>query len=166
MVATSDEGGTVDFTLRYQPTPDEVARAVGQGVKRQLKVAYVALPLVLAVSGLVCVLIDTVAIGVGMLAGAIAFPVVLNLAVRRTAKRQLAYLCVPTTIHVTGDGYECRTDQSATTVRWSLFERIVSTPEFWLFFVNGQWTGFLPRRAFDGAQQTELDDFFAARQNA
>ena len=90
----------------------------------------------------------------------------MNWGIRRTARRQLTYICVPTTIRVTDDGYECRTDQSATTVQWSMFGRIVDTPESWLFFVNGQWNGLLPRCAFDSAQQAELDAFFAARRNA
>ncbi|MFJ2028141.1 YcxB family protein [Streptosporangium sp. NPDC087985] len=166
MVTTSDEGGMVDFTVRYEPTPDEVTRALQQGFKRQLKVTYLALPSVLIASGLICILVDAVGMGIGMLVGAVVFPLVLTRSIRRTAKRQLTYLCVPTTLRVTSDGYEYRTDQSTTTVRWSLFGRVVTTPEFWLFFVNKQCTGFLPRRAFDSEQQTELDGFFAARQNA
>ncbi|MGW3347656.1 YcxB family protein [Nonomuraea rubra] len=35
--------------------------------------------------------------------------------------------------------------------------RPVVTPEFWLFFVNKQATGFLPRNAFTPEQQAQLD---------
>ncbi|WP_431899091.1 YcxB family protein [Nonomuraea sp. bgisy101] len=160
---TSDKGGMVDFTLSYQPTPDEVSRALYQGVRRQLKRVYLALPAVLAASGLVCIVVGGVSIGIGMLAGAVVFPFVLSLSIRRIAKRQLTYLCVPTTLQVTDDGYETRTDQSTVTARWSLFGRIESTPEFWLLFVNNQCTGFLPRRAFTGEQQAELDELFAKK---
>ncbi len=161
----TNEGSMLDFTVRYEPTPDEVARALGQGIRQQLKIAYLALPSVLIASGLGCVLIGSTSTGVAMLVGAVVFPLVLTWSIRRTGKRQLAHLCVPTTLRLTGDGYECRTDQSATTMRWSLFGRIVTGPEFWLFFVNRQFAGFLPRRAFSSEQQTELDDFIASRQN-
>ncbi|WP_214415353.1 YcxB family protein [Sphaerisporangium fuscum] len=155
----------MDIEVRYQPTPDEVARALQQGLRRQLKVTYLALPAVLTVSGIVCLLLGTVGMGMGMLAGAIVFPFALNLAIRRTGKRQLTYLCVPTTLRLTDDGYEFHTDRTTSTVQWSMFQRIVSTPEFWLLFVNKQCTGFLPRRAFDTGQQSELDTFFTAHQN-
>ncbi|MFF5205331.1 YcxB family protein [Streptosporangium sp. NPDC000396] len=121
---------------------------------------------VLTASGLVLVLIGSLGMGVGMLVGAVVFPLALHWSLGQAARRQLAYLCVPTTLRVTGDGYECQTDQSTTTMRWSLIGRVVTTPEFWLFFVNKQCVGFLPRRAFDGEQQSQLDDFFATRQNA
>ncbi|WP_344865881.1 YcxB family protein [Planomonospora alba] len=71
----------------------------------------------------------------------------------------------PTALRVTDDGYEARTGHSTTTMRWSLFGRITTGPEFWLFFVNRQFTGFLPRRAFGTGQQAESDGFLASRQN-
>nr|WP_152992557.1 YcxB family protein [Nonomuraea pusilla] len=151
----------MDFTLTYHPTPDEVGRALQQGVGRQLRAVRVALPAVLAASGLACLLLGTVGLGAGLLAGAVAFPPVLTGVIRRTARRQLGYLCVPTTLHVTGDGYSMSTEQSTSAVKWSLFSDVVATPEFWLFFVNRQFAGFLPRRAFDPAQQTALDALFA-----
>ncbi|WP_425465646.1 YcxB family protein [Nonomuraea turkmeniaca] len=77
--------------------------------------------------------------------------------VRRMAKRQLTYLCVPTTLHITGDGYECHTEQVTTTLRWSFFSDVVTGPEFWLLFVNKQPAAFLPRRAFTPEQQADLD---------
>lgn len=157
---------TMDFTISYQPTPDDVSRALQQGVMRQLKLVSLAVPLVLAASGLACLAVGAVGLGAGMLAGAVAFPLVLSMVIRRMAKRQLTYFCVPTTLRVTGDGYETRTDQSTTATRWSLFSRIETTPEFWLFFVNRQFTGFLPRRAFSDGQQAELDGLFAVRKEA
>ncbi|MER6949431.1 YcxB family protein [Nonomuraea sp. NPDC000554] len=135
-------------------------------MKRQLKVSYLVLPVVLVVSGLVCILVDSIGLGVGMFAGAVVFPLALTWSIGRVARRQLTYLCVPTTIRVTGDGYECRTEQSTMTMRWSLFGRIVIGPEFWLFYVNKQCAAFLPRRAFDGEQQAELDAFLRSRQKA
>jgi hypothetical protein len=104
--------------------------------------------------------------GIGMLVAAVVAPFAATWSIRRIARRQLTYLCVPTTLQVTSDGYECRTDQYTTTVQWSMFRQVVTTPEFWLFFVNRQFAAFLPKRAFDSEQQVELGGFLAARQNA
>ncbi|NRQ31596.1 YcxB family protein [Nonomuraea sp. NN258] len=154
----------MDFTVTYHPSPDEVARALQQGLRRQLRLGYLAAPAALVLLGVVCVVVGSRGVAIGSFVAAVLFPFVLNLSIRRTARRQLAYLCVPTTLHVTGDGYECRTEQSTTTMRWSLFSQVVSAPEFWLLFVGKQCAGFLPRRAFDPEQQAELDRFIAARQ--
>jgi fatty acid desaturase len=155
----------VDFTVDYQPSREEVAQALQQGVKLQFRVLFTVLIAVLAVCGLICVLLDGVGLGIAMFIGAAVSPFVMSWSLRHTGRRQLAFLCVPTTLHLTSDGYEVRTDQSTTTTRWSLFTRVVPTPQFWLFFVNRQFTGFLPRRAFTREQEAELDAFFAARQN-
>ncbi|MCG5217372.1 YcxB family protein [Streptosporangium soli] len=156
----------MDFTIRYEPAPDEVARALRQGLKRQLITVYRILPSVLVVAGLACIWADAVFMGVGMLVAAIVAPFVATWAIRRIATRQLAYMCVPTTIRVTNDGYECRTDQYSTTMQWSMFGQVATTQEFWLFFVSRQPAAFLPKCAFDSEQQAELSDFLAARQNA
>ncbi|WP_327589937.1 YcxB family protein [Nonomuraea sp. NBC_00507] len=96
-------------------------------------------------------------IGSAMFVGAAVSPLVVSWSLRRTGRRRLAFLCVPTTLHLTGDGYKVETEQSTATTRWSLFGPVVTTPEFWLFFVNRQFTGFLPRRAFTDEQQAALD---------
>ncbi|MEV4116239.1 YcxB family protein [Nonomuraea sp. NPDC049695] len=119
----------MDFTVRYEPSQDEVARALLQGVRRQYRILFPALTGVLVVCG-------------------------------------LAYLCVPTTLHLTGDGYTVQTDRSTATTQWAMFSGVTTTPEFWLFLVDKQFTGFLPRRAFTSEQQAELDAFFAARSSA
>ncbi|GAA2292779.1 hypothetical protein GCM10010149_45650 [Nonomuraea roseoviolacea subsp. roseoviolacea] len=155
----------MDFTVEYTPTRDEVARALGQGVKRQLSALRVALPAILVLAGAACAAMGGIGLAAGMLAGAVAFPVALTWAINRAARRQLAYLCVPTTLRVTGDGYECRTDQYTTALNWSMFGNIVNTPEFWLFFIGKQCAAFLPRRAFDPDQQAALDAHFAARRS-
>ncbi|MEV0616458.1 YcxB family protein [Nonomuraea sp. NPDC050404] len=156
----------MDFTIRYEPAPDEVVRALRQSLKRQLVMVYRILPSVLVVSGLACIWADAVFLGVGMLVAALVAPSVATWALRRIAARQLTYMCVPTTIRVTNDGYECRTDQYSTTMQWSMFGEVATTPEFWLFFVNRQPAAFLPKRAFDSEQQAELNAFLAARHNA
>lgn len=123
----------------------------------------VALPVMLVVAGVVCLLIGRISLGIGMFAGAAVSPFAANMAVRRMAVRQLAYLCVPTTLTLNADGYEFRTEQSATSLKWPMFSEVVSTQEFWLFFIGRTCAGFLPRRAFNPAEQAELDSFFAAQ---
>lgn len=53
MIGNSGEGGKVDFTGRYEPAPDEVARALHQGLRRQLKTLFGILIAVLVVAGVV-----------------------------------------------------------------------------------------------------------------
>ncbi|MEU8802124.1 YcxB family protein [Spirillospora sp. NPDC048819] len=156
----------MDITIQYEVSPDEVARALHRGLKRQLRTVYLVLPAVLVVAGAVCFLADAVIISVGMLVAAVAAPMAATWAIRRLARRQLTYLCVPTTVRVTGEGYETRTDQSTTMMKWSMFSRVETTPEFWLFFINRQIAAFLPKNAFDAEQQAELGGFLAARENA
>ncbi|GAA2683864.1 hypothetical protein [Nonomuraea recticatena] len=75
----------MDFTVTYEPTPDEVARALAQVLKRQLRLTSLVLPSVLAVSGLVCLAVGSTGPGVGMLAGAVVFPLLLTWTIRRSA---------------------------------------------------------------------------------
>jgi YcxB-like protein len=74
-----------------------------------------------------------------------------------------ALLCAPATVGVTEDGYEVRTELSTTTMRWAMFGRAESTPEFWLLYRDGLFLAFLPRAAFDEAQQAGIDNVLAAR---
>ncbi|MGP4027884.1 YcxB family protein [Actinomadura sp. 3N407] len=156
----------MNITIKYEVSPDEVARALQLGIKRQLRAVYLVLPSVLVAAGIACFLIDAVILGIGMLVAAVAAPMAATRAVRRLATRQLTYLCVPTTVRVTDEGYESRTDQSTTMMKWSMFSRVETTPEFWLFFINRQIAAFLPKNAFDGEQQAELGGFLAAWENA
>ncbi|MEV1173761.1 YcxB family protein [Nonomuraea sp. NPDC049784] len=151
----------MDIKASCELTPDEVIRAFKAGSKRRLLFMYLALPLVLTVWGFASFLFDDPALGVGLIAGAIAFPLVLRFLVRRNITRQLKHFCLPSTIRVTDDGYEHHTDQYNTTMRWSMFERTITGPEFWLFYVNKQCVAFLPRRAFDATQQAEIDKLLA-----
>jgi YcxB-like protein len=160
---TRQGGTTVNFTVEYQPSQDELARALQQGIRRQFKVLVPAAMAVLAGCGLLMLAIGYMGLGLGMLVAALVFPLVMTWSVRRTGSRRLAYLCVPTTFTMTGDGYETRTADSATTIRWSMFSQVIPTQEFWLFFIGKQFAGFLPRRAFTPGQQAELDTLFATK---
>lgn len=156
----------MDFTLSYEPTPSEVGRACHEGLMRQLKPFYVVLVLVLVAGGVICVLVGVISVGIGMLAAAVVVPLTGPLVIRRLVARRLGFLCVPTTVRVTGDGYEVRTEQHTTSMKWSMVDQVVTTPEFWLLYTNKLFTAYLPKAAFDDEQQAELEAFFAARQNA
>ncbi|MGH3390873.1 MAG: YcxB family protein [Actinomadura sp.] len=133
---------------------------------RQLKPFYVALSVVLVAGGLVCLLVGVISVGIGMLAAAVVAPLTGPLVIRHLVARRLTYLCVPATVRVTGDGYEVRTEQHTTSMKWSMVNQVVTTPEFWLLYTNKLFMAFLPKAAFDDEQRAELEVFFAARQNA
>lgn len=163
MIHTLGKGGDVDITVKYEPTTDEVVRAFSQGLRRQLTAVYAVLVAVLIVGASVMFVTNNPAMGIGMLVASVLGPLAGNWWLRKRARQQLSFLCVPTTVRVTDDGYDCRTDESTTTMRWTMFSNVISTPEFWLLFVNKQPAAFLPRAAFDAAQQAEIDGFLAAR---
>ncbi|WP_433466804.1 YcxB family protein [Spirillospora sp. CA-128828] len=155
----------MDITVEYQPTADEVVRAFSQGLRRQLAALYAVLVSVLVAGALVLFVTGNVTMAIALLVSSVLGPLAGNWWLRRRARTQLAFLCVPTTVRVTDDGYECRTDQSTTAMRWSMFSTVVTTPEFWLLFVNKQPAAFLPKSAFDARQQAEIDGFLTARKS-
>nr|WP_311132164.1 YcxB family protein [Nonomuraea gerenzanensis] len=114
-------------------------------------------PAFLVVSGIVFLLLDLYSVGIGMLVAAVVVPFVVPWSLRRAVRKQVPHICVPTTLHVTDEGYETRSAQLTMELRWSLFSRVIPTPEFWLFFINKQASGFLPRSAFTPEQQAQLD---------
>ncbi|GAA2306831.1 hypothetical protein GCM10010402_78090 [Actinomadura luteofluorescens] len=163
MIHTHSEGGNVDISVKYQPTEDEVSRAFTEGFKRQLTVLYAVLVIVLLGGAAYRFAAGDPGMGIGALVAAVLSPLVGTWWLRRRARRMLSFLCVPTTVRVTDSGYDCRTDESTTAMRWTMFSHVYPTPEFWLLYVNDQPAAFLPRAAFDAAQQAEIDAFLAAR---
>jgi hypothetical protein len=153
----------VDITVTYEPTPDEVVRAFTRALKRQLTALYAVLVSALLVGSAVFFVTGELKLGIALLVSSVLAPLAGNWWIRKRARQQLAFLCVPTTLRVTGDGYEARTDQSTTMMRWSMLSDVTATPEFWLLFVNRQPAAFLPKTAFDEAQRAEIDRFLATR---
>lgn len=153
----------MDFTVNWQPGPDEVMRAAYLGAKRQSRV-HLVLPAVMVAVGLLYLRVGIIPLSIGLFAGAAVVPLALRWAVRRAVRRRLGYLRRPAIIHVTSDGYEARTDQITVAMRWSMFDRIDSTPDFWLLFVNKRFAACLPKRVFDDEQRRQLESLFAARQ--
>lgn len=156
----------MDITVRYQPSRDEVVRAFSQGLRRQLTAVYAVLVAVLVAGAAVMFVTGDTVMGIALLVATVAAPLAGQWWLRKRARQQLAFLCVPTTVRVTDDGYECRTDESTTTMRWTMFSDVMATPEFWLLFVSKQPAAFLPKGAFTPAQQTEIAGFLAAREPA
>ncbi|MQY08952.1 YcxB family protein [Actinomadura macrotermitis] len=153
----------MDITVRYEPTSDEVVRAFSLGLRRQLVTLYAVLVGVLLVAAAVLFAIGVLPMAVAMLISSVLAPPAGHWWMRRRARQRLAFLCVPTTVRVTDDGYECRTDESTMAMRWSMLSGITATPEFWLLSVNRQPAAFLPKAAFDEEQQAEIDGFLATR---
>jgi multidrug efflux pump subunit AcrB len=153
----------VDITVSYEPTPDEVVRAFARGLRRQLTALYAVLVSALLVGAAVFFLTGETKLGIALLVSSVLAPLAANWWLRKRARQQLAFLCVPTTLRVTDDGYEARTDQSTTMMRWAMLSDVTATPEFWLLFVNKQPAAFLPKGAFDADQRAEIDGFLTAR---
>lgn len=153
----------MDITVGYEPAPDEVTRAFLRGLRRQLTAVYAVLTAALLAGAAVFFARDDLTIAVALLLSVVLAPLGSAWWLRRRVRRQLAFLCVPTTVRVTDDGYECRTEASSTTMRWSMFSDVAATSEFWLLFVNRQPAAFLPKSAFDAEQRAEIDGFLAAR---
>ncbi|WP_373319455.1 YcxB family protein [Rugosimonospora africana] len=47
-----------------------------------------------------------------------------------------------------------------------MFDRVESTPEFWLLYRGRPFAAFLPRAAFDVSQQAAIDSIIASRSMA
>ncbi|MFA1543393.1 YcxB family protein [Actinomadura monticuli] len=154
----------MDITVRYQLTPDEIGRAAQRGLRSQLTAVYAVLVTVLVAGAAILFVLGETVLAVALLAGSVLGPLAGTWWMHRHVRRQLAHLCVPTTVQVTDDGYECRTDESTMAMRWSMFDSVVTTEEFWLLFVNGQPAAFLPKKAFDAAQRAEIAGFLATRE--
>lgn len=153
----------MDITVKYQPTPDEVARAFQRGLRSQLNAIYAVLVSVLIAGAVVCFAVGDAGLGIALLVSSVLGPLAGTWWLRRFVGHQSAFLCVPTTVRITDDGYECRTDASTTMMRWSMFSKVVTTEEFWLLYQSRYPTAFLPKGAFDAAQRAEIDGLLNAR---
>ncbi|TDD26369.1 YcxB family protein [Actinomadura sp. KC06] len=158
--------GDGGITVSYEPAPDEVARAFFHGLRRQLAVTYTVVVAFLIGATIFCFAVGQAWVGAALLVSTVAAPLGSAWWLRLRLRKMLAFLCVPTTMRLTAEGYECRTDKSTTTMRWSMFSSVVTTGEFWLFFLNKQPAAFLPKSAFDAGQQAQIAGFLAAREPA
>jgi small-conductance mechanosensitive channel len=158
-----DKGSVVDITVNYQPAPDEVARAFRRGLRSQLNAIYAVTASVLIAGAVVCFAVGDAGLGIALLVASVLGPLAGTWWLRRRVGHQFAFLCVPTTVRITDDGYECRTDASTTMMRWSMFSKVTTTEEFWLLYQSGYPAAFLAKAAFDAAQQTHIDGLLNTR---
>ena len=152
--------------MEYRLSPAEVTRAFKRGMRRQIRLVRWGMPAILLAGAAICASVHVVAASAGLAAGAVAAPIAAAWAYRRLFSRMAALLCAPATVRVTGDEYEVRTELSTVTVRWAMFGRVESTPEFWLLYRGRSFAAFLPRAAFDDAQQAGIDSIIASRSMA
>jgi hypothetical protein len=80
---------------------------------------------------------------------------------RIAVKMQAGRLCVPCTVRINDEGYELQRAQDFHRFQWPMFQRIITTEEFWLLYLNKWSAVIVPRRAFDAGQQAEIDDHLA-----
>ncbi|MGH3241092.1 MAG: YcxB family protein [Spirillospora sp.] len=153
--------GDGGITVSYEPAPDEAARAFFLGLRRQLAVTYAAVVVFLVGGTIACFAAGMAWLGVALLVSTAAAPFGSAWWLRRRLRKMLAHLCVPTTIRLTADGYEYQTEKSATVMRWSMFSNVLTTPDFWLLYLNRQPAAFLPKSAFDAEQQAQITGFLA-----
>lgn len=153
----------MDITIRYEPAPDEVARAFQRGLRSQLNAIYAVVASVLVAGAAVCFAVGDAGLAIALLVGSVLGPLAGSFWLRRRVRHQFAFLCVPTTVRITDDGYECHTDTSTTMMRWSMFSKVMTTEEFWLLYQSKYPAAFLPKGAFDAAQQSEIDGLLSAR---
>jgi hypothetical protein len=94
----------------------------------------------------------------------IILPVSLELsAVRLATRRSAALFSEPWTVRITDQTYTLRTPESQAEVGWSAYRDASYRGGFWYLRQTNGMSGFLPKRAFGEAQQTELAEFFARR---
>lgn len=156
----------MDITVEYEPAPDEVARAFQRGLRSQLNAIYAVVASVLVAGAVVCFAVGNAGLAIALLVGSVLGPLAGSFWLRRRVRHQFAFLCVPTTVRITDDGYECRTDVSRTMMRWSMFSKVMTTEEFWLLYQSRYPAAFLPKIAFDAAQQAEISGLLSARLSA
>jgi hypothetical protein len=100
--------------------------------------------------------------GIALYAG-IGLPVFMEVVVRLIARRSAALFAEPWTVRVTDETFALRTAMSQAEVGWNAYREAWERSGFWyLRQINGA-VCFIPKRAFDGAQQAELAEFFARR---
>ncbi|MFI0409890.1 YcxB family protein [Actinomadura sp. 3N508] len=158
--------GDNGFTVGYEPTPDEAVRVFARGLRGQLMVTYVALVVLLTGGAGLCFYVGKTWLGIALLISAVAAPIAADWAVRQRLREALAHMCVPTTMRLTADEYESRTEQATIKYRWSMFSKVVNTKDYWMLYVDGQPAAFLPKGAFDAGQLAQIEGFLATREQA
>jgi hypothetical protein len=145
----------MDVAASFELTRDELRRAnkaVAGGLWAMMWRAVVFFTV-----GGIAFLFGVPVLGVLFLLAAFAIAFVTVRAPRIAVKTQADRLCVPCTIRINDEGYELQRAQDFHRYQWSMFQRIQTTEEFWLLYLNKRSAVIVPRRAFEARQQAEID---------
>lgn len=93
----------------------------------------------------------------------LGLPVFMEVVVRLAARRSAALFAEPWTVRVTDEAFALRTAVSQAEISWNAYREAWERSGFWYLRQISGAVGFVPKRAFDGAQQAELAGFFARR---
>jgi hypothetical protein len=152
----------MDISVEYQLTREELKRALGAIAGGRLRLAaWILMPLLVAL-GVVNVVTGDAGLGGVLIVYGLIFAPLLTFKVVRTTNLQAREMCVPSAVRLTSEGYEVQTAQLTAMRQWSSFVKTVATPEFWLLYTNKQCAVIVPKRAFNPAQQTEINNFLQA----
>lgn len=151
--------GPMDISGDYELTRDEFKRAMGAIIGRQRLIIIWMMTPVLAAVGLMRVTSGDAGFGTFLLAcGLLCGPSAIW-QVARTARLQAPQFCVPTAVRLTNEAYHVKTALYTSIRSWASFLKIRETREFWLLHTHQRFAVIIPKRAFDAAQQREINDF-------
>jgi YcxB-like protein len=114
----------------------------------------------LVASGLISLRLDGPAIELYAGPGLLVF---IEVTVRLAARRSAALLAEPRTVRFTDATVAQRTAVSHAEFGWNAYREAWERSGFWYLRQISGATSFVPKRAFDQAQQAELAEFFARR---
>ncbi|TDB87867.1 YcxB family protein [Actinomadura sp. KC216] len=158
--------GDGGITVSVEPTPDEAVRALFHGLKQGLTRTYTMVAGALIVAAIYCFSSGQTGAGIVVLVLAAAFPIAGVRSARVNLRKVAAHMCVPTTLRLTANGCEWRTDTFTTTMVWSAFSNIENTQKFWVCYMSGFPAEFILKRAYDAEQLAQIEGFLAPYEQA
>ncbi|MFI0409889.1 YcxB family protein [Actinomadura sp. 3N508] len=158
--------GDGGITVSYEPTPDEALRAHFYGLKEGLLSTYIVVAGALVIAAFYCFYIERPEAVVVTLALAVAVPIAAISSARGNLRSATAHMCVPTTLRLTADGLECRTDRFTITMLWSAYSNVENAREFWVLYVGGFPSGFILKRAYNAEQLAQIEGLLAPYEQA
>jgi YcxB-like protein len=159
----------MDIRVELPPNNEWLEVALRRASRKQLLRVRVIAGAVVAAGGLLVVASfgdpgavapATVLIGLGCLLLWVAWR-----SPRQAVRRQPRYVrSEPTVLEVTDRGFAQTYPSARSELAWSAFERVVETPDMWLFYTGRLHVLYLPKQPLNEADQAELRAFVAGRQ--
>ncbi|MEV4059514.1 YcxB family protein [Nonomuraea dietziae] len=149
----------MDIATEIRLTSREARRAVVAGAGKSFDNSVLYAVFLVPFGALAAVTHNLVIGAITMLAGLASLWGVWR--VYRYFLRARPWLIRAARVRLTDESIECREEEFDVTYRWSMFTRIESGREFWFLRMIDGSTLYLPRRAFDPGQRTEIDRFVA-----